>query len=205
MKNLTDRQYEILTFIVSYIESHKFPPTLREIANNFEFSAKAAHDHLKALEKKKYIQCDNKRSRAIEVLKKNRDSQAIENEHVALVPLLGNVAAGLPLLSEENFDGRVEVPLSMLSRGNHFALNVRGDSMINAGVLDGDLALFLQQPVAENGEIVVAMVDEAVTLKRFYKEKNRIKLKAENPAYPPIYTQRVRVLGKLVCVIRTYE
>ena len=93
----------------------------------------------------------------------------------------------------------------MLKAGDYFALNVKGDSMINAGILDGDTAIIRQNPTAENGEIIVAMIDDAVTLKRFYKEKNRVKLKAENDAYSPIYTQNIKILGKLITILRNYE
>ena len=116
----------------------------------------------------------------------------------------GHVAAGTPLLAEENQDGYLELSPTLIGGRDHFALRVEGDSMTDAGITDGDLAVFTQQSVAENGDIVVAMVEEAVTLKRFYKEKNRVRLQAENAAYPPIYTRDVRILGKLVTLIRRY-
>ena len=201
MKSLTDRQKEVLDFIKSYKNRNSYPPTIREIAENFKISVKGAYDHIKALEKKESIRCNLRRSRTIEVMENEKSC----NE-VVEVPLLGNVAAGKPLLAEENFDGTIPVPDSFLKKGKHFALKVKGDSMKDAGILENDIALFLHQNTAENGNIVVAMLDdEAVTLKRFYKEKNRVKLKAENPVYPPIYTQNVRILGKLICVIRNYD
>jgi len=119
--------------------------------------------------------------------------------------VLGRVAAGLPLLAEENLEGTVKLPRDFVKRGPHFALHVTGDSMRDAGIIDGDIAVFRQQQTAENGDIVVAMVDEAVTLKRFFKEKNRVRLQAENSDYPPIFTQNVRVLGRLAHLIRRYE
>lgn len=201
MNTLTKRQTEILTFIKSFIKTHKYPPTFREIAANYEISAKGAYDHVKALEKKGYVKCVLGRSRAIEVLENEHD----EPEFVE-VPLLGHVAAGVPLFAEENWDGTIMVPVNNLRGNKHFALRVQGDSMEGVGILDGDTAVFEQRQSADNGDIVVAVLnDEAVTLKRFYKEKNRVKLKAENPVYPPIYTQNVRVLGKLACLIRRYE
>ena len=201
MKCLTGRQREVLDFIKKYKSKCSYPPTIREIAENFNISVKGAYDHLKALEKKESIRCNLRRSRAIEIVE-----EELENNEIAKVPLLGNVAAGKPLLAEENFDGTVPVPCSFLRKGRHFALKVKGDSMKDAGILENDVALFLHQNTAENGNIVVAMLDdEAVTLKRFYKEKNRVKLKAENPVYPPIYTQNVRILGKLICVMRNYD
>jgi repressor LexA len=201
MRGLTKRQKEVLAFLQEYIKKHKYPPTFREIAKTFSISVKGAYDHVKALEKKGKIRCDMNRSRAIEIV----DEEKKEEETLANVPLLGNVAAGVPLFAEENLDGYMQLPSSLLKRGDHFALHVRGDSMQDAGIIDGDVAVFHQQNVANNGDIVVAMMNEAVTLKRFYKEKNRVKLKAENPVYPPIYTQDVQILGKLVYVGRQYE
>jgi len=201
MKAITSRQSEVLDFIKAFIGEHHFPPTMREISEHFSISVKGAYDHVKALEKKGYLKIDNNRSRTIEVV--GYDEPV--DEQVREIPILGNVAAGLPLLAEENLEGTVRLPTEHLGSGSHFALHVRGDSMRNAGIMDGDLAVFRQQPVAENGDIVVAMVEEAVTLKRFYREKNRVRLQAENPAYPPIFTQHVRVLGKLAHLIRSYE
>ncbi len=167
MKSLTLRQTEVLDFIKSYKNRYSYPPTIREIAENFSISVKGAYDHLKALEKKESIRCNLRRSRAIEVVETE-----VESNEIAEIPLLGNVAAGIPLMAEENFEGTVPVPCSILKKGKHFALKVRGDSMKDAGILENDVALFLHQNTADNGNIVVAMLDdEAVTLKRFYKEK----------------------------------
>ena len=200
MRELTNRQREILDFIRAFIRDHKYPPTIREIAGSFKISVKGAYDHVKALEKKGQIRCDLGRSRAIEIIGDDE-----EGPEVVEIPLIGHVAAGVPLLAEENWDGTVRVSSDNLGRGNHFALRVQGDSMEGAGILDGDTAIFEQRQVADNGDIVVAVInDEAVTLKRFYREQNRVKLKAENPVYPPIYSQNVRVLGKLACIIRNY-
>ena len=200
MKAPTRRQTEVLDFIKSFLFNHKYPPTIREIASHFGISVKGAYDHVKALEKKGLIACDNNRSRAIEIIDPPSDE---DSDHVN-VPLLGHVAAGMPLFAEENYEGTMTLPASMVGNGRVFALRVEGESMTGAGIMDGDVAVFAQQPFAENGQIVVAMVDEAVTLKRFYKEKNRVRLQAENPAYPPMYTADVRILGRLVSLIRSY-
>ena len=174
---------------------------MREIASSFHITANGAYDHVKALEKKGKIHCDVNRSRAIGII-----NDGEEKEEIIDIPLLGNVAAGIPLLTEENFDGYIKIAASNLSTGTHFALIVKGDSMQDIGIMDGDTASMIQKQTAENGDIIVAMVnDEAVTLKRFFKEKNRIRLKAENPVYPPIYSQNVRILGKLQYLIRSYE
>lgn len=202
MRPITRRQQEVLDFIKDYLARNKYPPTIREISEFFGISVKGAYDHVKALEKKQVIRCDTNRSRAIEVL----DVQQLEptREEVREVPLLGNVAAGLPLMAAENYEGTVKVPQSYVGNGEYFALHVNGNSMNGAGILDADVAIIQRQPVAENGDIVVAMVDEAVTLKRFYREANRVQLKAENPAYPPMYTRDVRILGKLAHIMRSY-
>ncbi|MBN2532060.1 MAG: transcriptional repressor LexA [Spirochaetales bacterium] len=201
MKGLTKRQKEVLEFICDFIKTHRYPPTIREIAQNFQISVKGGYDHLKALQKKRYIRYDFKRSRTIEILKYEDQ----KNPEMTKIPILGNVAAGKPLFAEENFDGEVEFPEYYIGKGKHFALHVKGDSMKDAGILDGDIAIIQHQNVAENGEIVVAMLNEAVTLKRFCIEKNRIRLQSENKAYPPIFAMDVRILGKLACLIRRYD
>jgi len=200
MRNLTDRQKQVLEFIRDFIRTNRYPPTIREIAEHFGFSVKGGYDHVKALQRKGVLKCRGNRSRAIEIT-----DGSIGDPQVRTVPILGNVAAGKPLFAEENFQGTVNVPMPLFSKGQHFALHVKGDSMRDAGILDGDLVIVRCAADAENGEIVVAMVDDAVTLKRFYKEKNRVRLKAENPRYPPIYTQNVKILGKLASLIRHYE
>jgi repressor LexA len=202
MKKLTDRQEQVLHFIADFLDRHHYPPTIREIAKNFEISVKGAYDHVKALEKKEKIICNMNRSRAIEIV---GQSDGRGEEEFVSIPVLGNVAAGTPLFAEENLDGTIKLPVTMLKSGPHFALRVKGDSMQDAGIMSGDIAVFRQQNIADNGTIVVAMVNEAVTLKRFFKEKNRVKLKAENPVYPPIYTTNIQILGKLLCVFRYYE
>ena len=198
MKGLTERQKKVLDFIKFHIRSKKYPPSIREIADHLHISVKGGYDHIKALQKKKYIHCDINKSRAITVL--NDDGEKYEE-----IPLLGMVAAGKPLFAEENMEGTVKLPVGSLSSGEHFALKVRGDSMKDAGILEGDITVLRHQNTAENGDIVVALVDEAVTLKRFFLEQNRVRLKAENSAYPPIFTQNVRILGKLLFLVRNYE
>ncbi|MFW5710458.1 MAG: transcriptional repressor LexA [bacterium] len=202
MRALTRRQQEVLAFIEAFIDNHGYPPTMREIARHFEISVKAIFDHVKALEKKQKIRCDFNRSRAIELVK----PPAEVKEEITEIPLLGSVAAGKPLFADENLERMLKFPASSLKTGNYFALNVKGDSMQGIGILDGDTAVFIQRSTANNGDIVVARVnEEAVTLKRFFHEKNRIKLKAENPIYPPIYSQNVTILGKLEFIIRNYD
>jgi repressor LexA len=200
MKAITKRQSEVLDYIKAFISEHKFPPTIREISEFFSISVKGAYDHVKALEKKAFIRLDTNRSRTIEVL-----GHDLDTDRTVEIPVLGHVAAGVPLLAEENLEGAVKLPEEYVRSAPHFALRVRGDSMRDAGIMDGDVAVIRHQKVADNGDIVVAMVDDAVTLKRFFKEKNRVRLQSENPEYPPMFTQNVRILGKLAHLIRRYE
>lgn len=201
MKGLTRRQREVVEFIRDIISEHSYPPTIREIAAHFSISVKAAFDHVKALEKKQVLKSDLNRSRSLEIIS---EEFAPVHEAVA-IPLLGDVAAGMPLLTEENFDGSLTISTDMLGNGEFFALRVKGDSMINDGIFDGDYAVIKKTSSASNGAIVVAWVEEdAVTLKRLFKEQNRVRLQAENDAYPPIYTQDVRIVGTLQLVIRDY-
>ena len=200
MKELTVRQNEILSFIKKYIASHYYPPTIREIAEHFGISIKGAHDHIMALRKKGVIRQTGKCSRTMELIK-----DTIEDDNSTEIPVLGTVAAGHPILSDENFDGSITVHHSMLKKNKkYFALKVRGDSMSGIGVMDGDTAIIEKQNVVRNGEIAVAVIDEAVTLKRFFRENARIRLQAENSAYKPIYCQNVRILGRLAQIIRPY-
>ena len=199
MKTLTSRQKEVLDFIASYHEEHAYPPTIREIAERFSISVKGAYDHVKALEKKGYLRLGENRSRALELIGRDRPERSVVE-----LPLLGAVAAGKPIFADENFAGSVHVPADIAKAQSCFALSVRGDSMKDAGIYHGDIAVIEQRQTADNGEIVVAMIDDAVTLKRFFRENNRVKLVAENPAYAPIYTQDVRILGRLRGIIRKY-
>jgi repressor LexA len=201
MKGLTAKQKEVLEFIKEFIDANKYPPTIREVADKFKISVKGSYDHIKALEKKKYLKCHVNRSRAIEVM----FDEGEESDKVTKLPILGSVAAGKPLFAAENFDGTIRVPAQFLGKGRHFVLNVKGDSMQDAGILDGDIAVINHRNQADNGDIVVAVIDEAVTLKRFFRQKNRIMLKAENASFAPIFSQDVKILGKLVCIIRRYD
>lgn len=201
MNELTERQKEVLGYIETFIDENPYPPTIREIAAHFGMSVKGAYDHLKALERKGRLRAGGGRSRKIEIIGK----QAKNGRQATVeLPLLGSVAAGKPIFAEENYESSIHVPEAMVGQGRCFALRVRGDSMINAGILDGDLAVIEQRQVAEDGEIVVAAIEDSVTLKRFFKEKARIRLEPENPAYSPIFTQDARILGKLRGIVRTY-
>lgn len=203
MKGITDRQREVLTYISDFTEENAFPPTVREISEHFDISLRAVQDHISALQKKGYLSQCQKRSRSIRVLSDIREKEP--KLYVGKVPLLGTVAAGKPLLCEENLDGYVNLTEPFVRPGrSYFALRVRGLSMVNAGILDGDLAVVEQSNTAVDGQIVVAVIDDAITLKRYYKESTRIRLQPENPDFQAIYCQDVRIVGILSNIVRTY-
>jgi repressor LexA len=204
MKEPTKRQEEVLTFIAEYIRKHAYPPTIREIADYFVISVKGAHDHVTALKKKGLIKQEDKRSRTMELVwEGNQESGSRE------IDILGTVAAGTPILSEENKDGSIAMPKSLLKKNReYFALRIRGDSMKGAGIMDGDTVVIEKQDAVRNGEIAVVMLDEAVTLKTFYRESTRIRLQPDNPKYPPIFCssdEDVRVLGRVAHIFRSYS
>jgi len=202
MKKLTERQKEVLSFIADYINKNSYPPTFREIAEYFAISIRGAQDHIAALRRKNYLKQSDNCSRTLELTHPNGDEYLGK---MSKIPIVGTVAAGIPILAEENWEGVLPVHQSMLKKNRiYFALKVRGDSMSGVGIMDGDMAIIEKLSVVKNGEIAVAVVDDAVTLKRFYKESARIRLQAENPAYKPIYCQDVRILGRLFQIIRTY-
>jgi repressor LexA len=204
MKEPTKRQEEVLTFIAGYIQEHAYPPTIREIADYFAISVKGAHDHVTAMRKKGLIRQEDKRSRTMELFwEGNRENGSQE------IDILGTVAAGKPILSAENKDGSIKVSKSVLKKNReYFALLVKGDSMVGAGIMEGDTVVIEKQDVVQNGEIAVVMLDEAVTLKTFYRESTRIRLQPANSKYPPIYCSNdedVRVLGRVAHVFRSYD
>jgi repressor LexA len=202
MKELTARQKEVLSFIAEYIGAHSYPPTIRDVAEYFSISVQGAHDHVTALKRKGVLKQTDKRSRTMEVVKTGDDR---EPAGFVEIPILGTVAAGQPILSEENWDGSIKVDQSLLKKNkSYFAVKVRGDSMTGAGIMDGDTAVIEKQNIVKNGDIAVAVVDDAVTLKRFYRESSRIRLEPENPEYSPIYTRNVRILGRLAQIVRLY-
>ncbi|WP_407400141.1 transcriptional repressor LexA [Treponema sp.] len=203
MKGLTARQQEVLDFITRFSYDNGYPPTVREIGEHFKISLRAVQDHIAACQKKGALTQSQKRSRSFRVIK--GDAVQEPRVFVTKVPKLGTIAAGKPLLSEENLDGYVTIAEPFVKPGKtYFALNVRGASMINAGILEGDLAIIEQSEIAAEGQIVVAVVDNAITLKRFYKEQDRIRLQPENPDFQPIYSTDVKIAGIMVGLVRTY-
>ena len=203
MNNLTKRQEEILTYIKKYIVSHGYPPTVREIGKDLGVSSPATiHTHLNNLENKGFIKKEETKNRAIELLVDNEFD--IKQESSIEVPLLGKITAGSPIEAIERPNEFFSLPAYLIPRNKEvFALLVSGESMINAGILDGDIVIVERTNTARNGEIVVAMTDEnEVTLKTFYKESNYCRLQPENDTMEPIILNNVSILGKAIGLYR---
>ena len=194
-----DNQQRILDFIKSEIQTKGYPPSVREIAQAVGLkSTSTVHGHLQRLERRGLLHRDAMKPRAMEVM---GDPNFVRNNSTA-VPVIGRVTAGVPILAEENLDEYVAIPEIMLGDGEHFILLVRGDSMIEAGILNGDYIVVRKCSEANNGEIVVAMIEDSATVKRFYKEDGRFRLQPENSTMGPIYTDDVTILGKVVSLYR---
>ena len=201
LPTLTDRQKAIYDFLLKTIREKGFAPSIPEIGKQFKIaSTNGVSDHLKALEKKGYIRRVGKR--AFEVV--NALGKAVLTA-TREVPVLGKVAAGKPLLSEENIEGTITIP-DDIGSGERFALQVKGDSMIGAGIMDGDRVILKQQGTAENGEIVCALINGEATLKRFFKKDGMVTLKAENEKYAPIVVSEgeFRIAGRIVGLLRKF-
>jgi repressor LexA len=209
---LTGRQQEIWDFLVDYVDRHGYPPTVREIGEKVGLaSPSTVHAHLANLERAGYLRRDPTKPRALELIGHRRAEPAefrpTERE-LHTLPLVGQIAAGGPLLAEENVEDYIGVPEPLSKGGEEFLLRVKGESMINAGILDGDIVVVRRQQDARNGEIVVALVgdDEAAneaTVKRFFREDGRVRLQPENDALDPIYAPHVAILGKVTGMFRS--
>ena len=202
--DLSQRQTNILEFIKEEIRRKGYPPAVREIGEAVGLlSSSTVHGHLQTLEDKGYIRRDPTKPRAIEIL--DSSSDALESKKVVHIPIVGRVTAGQPILAVENIEGTFPLPEDLVRQDNVFMLRVQGESMIGAGILDGDLIVVRQQNEARNGEIVVALIGEEATVKRFFKERTLIRLQPENPTMEPIYSQDVSILGKVVGVFRSLQ
>lgn len=204
MQELTNRQSDILKFVKEYIANNGYPPTVREIGEAFDLTSTATiHAHLSKLEEKGAIRKSNNKNRAIEVIGTNEFIRN-EIESVANVPLLGMITAGSPIEAIERPDEYFPLPAYMIPKNKDvFALNVSGESMINAGILNGDIVIIERRYYANNGDIIAAMTDEnEVTLKRYYKEQNHIRLQPENDYMAPIILNNVTILGKAIGLYR---
>ena len=196
--NLTKRQTEIFEFINGHLDKMGYPPTVREIGKALGLhSPSTVHAHLAKLEKSGVLRRDPSKPRAIEVLV-DRARRVIAPG----VPLVGQVAAGSPILAEENIEEMLELPAMLGADSGDYALRVRGDSMRDAGILEGDLVIVRPTEEASNGEIIVALLGDEATVKRYYREADAVRLQPENPDYEPIITREVEVLGRVIGVFR---
>ncbi len=198
---ITQKQQEILEYIKDCILSKGYPPSVREICEAVSLkSTSSVHSHLETLEKNGYIRRDPTKPRTIEILD---DEFGLQRRELVNIPILGSVAAGLPTLAEQNIEGYYPIPAEFLPNKPTFMLHVHGDSMVNVGILDGDQVICAEQSTAENGQIVVALIDDSATVKRFFREKDHIRLQPENDFMDPIIVNGdVRILGKVIGLLR---
>ena len=197
---ITKKQTEILEYIKSQILNRGYPPSVRDICTAVNLkSTSSVHAHLETLEKNGYIRRDPTKPRAIEIIDDNFN---LTRREVVNVPLIGQVAAGQPLLAVENITSYFPIPAEFIPKEEVFMLNVKGESMVNAGIYDGDQIIVKQQSTASNGEIVVALVDDSATVKRFYKENGHIRLQPENDFMEPIIVDSCEIIGKVIGLIR---
>ena len=212
-RKITKRQQQIYDFIRSYQTEKGYPPSVREMAAAVGLSSPSTvHAHLSALEAHGLIKRDKTKPRALEVFEQENGIENTEDttegrtvsemRGVVSLPLVGRVAAGLPILAEQNIEDTFTVPTEIASDSSSFILEVHGNSMINVGIYNGDYIIVREQPSAMNGDIVVAMIDGSATVKTFYKERGRVRLQPENDAMEPIYADNPAILGKVVALMR---
>ncbi|OPL08408.1 MAG: hypothetical protein AVO33_10655 [delta proteobacterium ML8_F1] len=205
MKNeITAKQQVILDFIKEFTHSNGYPPSVRDICQGVGLkSTSTVHGHLKRLEKSGFLSKDASKTRSIVLTENEKDDFAFKySKEYTKIPVLGRIAAGEPILATNNIEDYYPVPTDFLKSKDYFMLSVTGESMIKAGIFDGDYVLVQQQDYADNGEIVVAMLDNSATVKTFYKEENMIRLQPQNDALKPIYSQDVKVVGIVKGVFR---
>lgn len=204
---LSKRQQAIYDYICTYTKEHSYPPSVREIGAAVGLaSPSTVHTHLKVLEREGYITRDSNKPRTIEIVGQESDglakvSQDLDHDLISL-PVVGHVAAGTPILAEQNIEDTLSLPTSIVGDSSSFILRVHGHSMINAGIFDGDYIVVKEQHEAHDGEIVVALLDESATVKTFYREEDRIRLQPENDTMEPIYVRNPQILGRVTALIR---
>ena len=197
---ITDKQKEILEYIRDTILAKGYPPAVREICEAVHLkSTSSVHSHLETLEKNGYIRRDPTKPRTIEILD---DDFALTRREMVNVPVIGTVAAGMPILAEENIEDYMPIPVEMLPNKEVFMLKVKGESMIEAGIFNNDKVIVAKQATANNGEMVVALVEDSATVKTFYKENGHIRLQPENSSMDPIIVDDVQILGKVIGLFR---
>lgn len=204
MEDLTARQQEILDYIKKEVQKKGYPPSVREIGEAVGLSSSSSvHAHLEKLEEMGYLRRDPTKPRAIEVLAEDSPMEPFDNNrNLKYVPLVGAVTAGTPILAEQNIQEYFPLPKDFSRAEEIFMLKVRGDSMIDAGIFDGDMVIVNKEPTAKNGDIIVALLGDEATVKRFYKESTQVRLQPENDKYQPILSKDVQILGKVVGLIR---
>lgn len=201
MEGLSKRQNDVFQYIKRYIDETGYAPCVRDICSALNLkSTSTAHAHLTKLEKKGYISRDPAKPRTIMIL----DGSSTKERFVR-IPVVGRVAAGVPITAVENIEEYLSLPYSLLGTDDVFILNVRGDSMTGAGIFDRDRIIAKKQDFAQNGDIVVAMIEDEATVKRFFLENGRVKLQPENEKYQPIYTKDMNVLGKVIGILRMFR
>jgi len=201
-QTLSPKQEQILNCIKQSLREKGYPPSVRELCLAVGLSSTSTvHSHLNSLEKKGFIRRDPSKPRTIEVLDEEVNWLS---DHVTAVPVVGKVTAGVPILAVENIEDYFPLPKQMTRHEDTFMLNVRGTSMINAGIFDGDQIIVRKQDFANNGDIVVALLEDEVTVKRFFKETNRVRLQPENDTMDPIYCTDVKILGRVLGLIRMF-
>ena len=198
-----DKQRKILEFVTEYMNENGYPPSIREICQGVGLSSTSTvHAHLETLKKNGLLEKADAKSRGIRV-KNSNISEVVGENDIVNVPVIGKVAAGTPILATENLERTFPIPADFIgSSSNSFMLKVKGESMIEAGIFDGDYIIVKQQSVANNGEIVVALINDEATVKTFYKEKDHIRLQPENPTMEPIIVKEAIILGKVAGLIR---
>ena len=202
MTELSQKERLRFEYISDCLEKNGYAPTVRDICSALGIkSTSSVHDYLRRLETKGYIKKSSGKSRALSI----ESGAGMEPEKMKKIPILGRVAAGIPILAIENYDGYVDFPASMArGKSNLFALRVIGESMIEAGIFDGDIVIVESRRFAEDGDIIVAMIDNEATVKRFYRDNGRIRLQPANRTMQPIYSREVTVLGKVIADFRFY-
>lgn len=199
---ITQKQEEILNYIKNEILERGFPPAVREICQAVHLkSTSSVHSHLESLEKNGYIRRDPTKPRAIEILD---ESFNLLRKEMVNVPVVGTVAAGQPILAEQNIDSYFPIPAEYMPKEQSFILKVKGDSMINAGIFNGDSVLVKQQTTAENGDMIVAMIEDSATVKTYYKENGHYRLQPENDTMAPIIVEDLQIVGKVFGVFRFF-
>lgn len=199
---ITDKQQEILDYMKAQIINRGFPPSVREICEAVNLkSTSSVHSHLESLEKNGYIRRDPSKPRAIEIVD---DCYNLTRRELVNVPMVGTVTAGQPILAVENIEGYFPIPMEYMPNHETFMLRVKGESMINAGIFDGDQILVQKQNTAYNGDFVVALIDDSVTVKTFYKENGYYRLQPENDTMDPIIVNDVAILGKVIGLFRMF-